>query len=244
MEANIMAMNEHEINLVSLAKSGDTKAFEELYTRYHNKIFALALMTVKNESDAEDILQQVFVSAWQSVHDLTNLESFDMWLQKITLNQCYILLRRKSLVILMDAENETEDISEELSNMFLPAVYSERDDLQKRLGKIIDSLSEVQRQTIVLYYFNEQKVDEIAYIMECIAATVESRLFLARKAIRAEVKEEEQRNEEKFYGVVGIPMLSLGDLLAQHINFQALSGERSTGVFKAVSETISPIGYL
>ena len=234
-----MAMNEHEISLVSSAKSGNTQAFEELYDRYYGKIFALARMTVKNEADAEDILQQAFVSAWRNMNSLTNPEAFSTWLQKITLNHCYTLLRRKNITILMDAESETEDFSEEASDELLPAVYAERDDLRTRLGKIIDSLSEVQKQTIVLYYFNEQKVEEIAYIMECNVATVKSRLFLARKAIRAEVEEEERKSGEKFYGIAGIPMLPFGEMLTQYINSQALSAEISSGVLAALTETIS-----
>ena len=234
-----MAMNDYDISLVTSAKSGDTRAFEELYDRYYGKIFALARMTVKNEADAEDILQQAFLSAWRNMRSLTNPEAFSTWLQKITLNQCYSLLRRKNIKILMDAESETEDFSEDESDEFLPAVYAERDDLRSRLGKIIDSLSEVQKQTVVLHYFNEQKVEEIAYIMECNVGTVKSRLFLARKAIRAEVEEEERKSGEKFYGIAGIPMLSLGSLLNGHFEAQLLTTDVLAKTLAAISEAIS-----
>jgi len=234
-----MAMNEYDIDLVTSAKNGSTQAFEELYERYYGKIFALARMTVKNEADAEDILQQAFISAWRNMHSLTSPEAFSTWLQKITLNQCYALLRKKNITVVMDAESETEDFSEEISEDFLPAVYAEQDDLRLRLGKIIDNLSDVQKQTIVLYYFNEQKVEEIAYIMECTVGTVKSRLFLARKAIRTEVEEEERKSGQKFYGIAGIPVLSLGDLLAQQFGAQALSGEISSGILAALIKTIS-----
>jgi len=139
----------------------------------------------------------------------------------------------------MDAESETEDFSEDESDEFLPAVYAERDDLRSRLGKIIDSLSEVQKQTVVLHYFNEQKVEEIAYIMECNVGTVKSRLFLARKAIRAEVEEEERKSGEKFYGIAGIPMLSLGSLLNGHFEAQLLTTDVFAKTIAAISEAIS-----
>ena len=58
-----MPMNEREITLVNYAKQGDSEAFEELYNHYYGKMFALARVTVKNEADAEDILQQAFVNA-------------------------------------------------------------------------------------------------------------------------------------------------------------------------------------
>jgi RNA polymerase sigma-70 factor (ECF subfamily) len=77
-------MTEKEAQLVTSAKNGDSSAFEELYTRYYKKIFALARMTVKNEADAEDILQQAFVNAWRSLPNLANPKGFNTWLQKIT----------------------------------------------------------------------------------------------------------------------------------------------------------------
>jgi RNA polymerase sigma factor (sigma-70 family) len=234
-----MAMNEHDINLVAAAKAGNGKAFEDLYAVYYNKIFALARMTVKNDANAEDILQDAFICAWKNMHTLTNPAAFSTWLQKITLNECYSLLRKKNIAILMDAESEIEDYADEPSDEFLPAVYAERDDLRERLGKIIDGLSEVQKQTIVLYYFNEQKVEEIAYIMECNAGTVKKRLFLARKAIRAEVEEEERKSGEKFYGIAGIPMLALGELLKSQIEAQLIAAEVYTTALVAITEAIS-----
>jgi len=235
-----MAMNEYEISLVINAKNGDSMAFEELYSHYYGKIFALARMTVKTEADAEDVLQQTFISAWRNLHNLNNPKFFSTWLQRITLNQCYMLLRKKNIAILIDAERDVDDfLEEEESNDLLPAIYAERDDLRVRLGKIIDDLSEVQKQTIVLYYFNEQKVEEIATIMECSVGTVKTRLRLARNAIRSEVEEEERKSGEKFYGIVGIPLLPFGEMFVQHIQLQITSSNAYSGVLAIVREAIS-----
>jgi len=237
-----MAMNEHEIALVTDAIKGDIKAFEELYTHYYGKIFALARMTVKNETDAEDILQQTFINAWQSLSSLDNPEAFNTWLQKITLNLSYNLLRKKNMAILTDIEGDTEEIIEDASDDFIPSMYAERDDLRLRLGKIIDGLSEIQKQTVVLYYFNEQKVEEISYIMDCSVGTVKKRLFLARKAIRTEIEEEERKSGEKFYGIAGIPMLPLGELLCSHIESQLLAADAYTSILASIIESISSQG--
>jgi len=235
-----MAMSEFEVTLVTAAKSGNNKAFEELYNHFYNKIFALARMTVKNEADAEDILQQAFLSAWRNLHTLNDPAAFNTWIQKITLNQCYALLRKKNIAILLDAEGEIENFGEEEPDGdLLPAVYAERDDLRARLGKIIDDLSEVQKQTVILYYFNELKVEEISYVMECTVGTVKTRLFLARKAIRSEVEEQERKSGEKFYGIAGIPMLSLGNLLTQMFEAQAISTASSASILSSISNTIA-----
>ena len=234
-----MAMSEHDIELVVSAQGGDGKAFEELYTRYYNKILALSRMTVKNEADSEDILQQTFVSAWQNLHSLTSPAAFNTWLQKIALNQCHSLLRRKNIAILMDADNDIENFDDESSDDLLPAIYAERDDLRTRLGKIINGLSDVQKQTITLYYFSDQKVEEIAYIMECNISTVKTRLLLARKAIRSEVEEEERKSGEKFYGIAGIPLLPIGTMLVQQIQSQMPSSGVYYGALAGVTEAIS-----
>ena len=237
-----MAMNEREIALVSAAKAGDSKAFEDLYNHYYGKIFALARMTVKNDANAEDILQDTFISAWKNLNTLANPAAFNTWLQKIALNQCYSLLRKKNITIQMDEESDIEDFIEEPSNELLPSIYAERDDLRIRLGKIIDGLSDIQKQTVVLYYFNEQKVEEIAYIMDCNVGTVKKRLFLARKAIRTEVEEEERKSGEKFYGIAGIPMLPIGSLLAQQFESQVLATEVYATILATVTEAISGAG--
>jgi len=91
----------------------------------------------------------------------------------------------------------------------LPSVYAERDDLRVRLGKIIESLSDVQKQTILLFYFDELKVEEIAYVMGCSVGTVKTRLFLARKTIKTEIEEKERVSGEKFYGISGVPLLPI-----------------------------------
>lgn len=234
-----MSMSEHEISLVTAAKDGDSRAFEELYDRYYGKILALACMTVRNDANAEDILQETFILAWRNLHRLARPDVFCTWVQKIALAQCYSLLRKKSIAILLDAESEIEANLEESSDELLPAVYAERDDLCIRLSKIIDGLSEVQRQTMVLSYFNEQKDEEIADIMECNADTVKKRLFLARKAVCAEVEEEERKSGQEFYGVAGIPTLALGDLLKRQLETSMQSAGIYASALAALKKAIS-----
>jgi RNA polymerase sigma-70 factor (ECF subfamily) len=84
-----MAMTENEKNLVAHSKTGNGKAFEELYNIYYNKILTLARVTVKNDADAEDILQQAFTNAWENLAGLSNPAAFSVWMQKITVNLCY-----------------------------------------------------------------------------------------------------------------------------------------------------------
>jgi len=235
-----MAMGEREIMLVDAAINGDTGCFEELYELYHRKVFALARMTVKKKSDAEDILRQTFLSAWRDLHTLNVPSAFSTWIQKIALNMCYSLLRKKSIAMLLDAVDDIEKFGEGATDGdLLPAAYAERDDLRASLGKIIDGLSEVQKQSVVLFYYNGLDVDEISYVMGCNTGTAKSRLFLARKAVRSEIDELEMRSGLKLCGVAGVQMLPFADLLAQQLEAQTISPAVSESILGTIDSDIN-----
>ena len=233
-----MAMTDYQVQLVVAAQNGDVKSFEELFAIYYEKVYALARMILKNSGDAEDVLQETFITAWRKLGSLETPPTFSVWLQIIAKNLCNMQLRRKSLAILLDADQDIENIDIEDDKELLPAVYAERADLRERLGRIIDSLSEVQRQAITLFYFNEMSVDEIAVVMACSVNTVKTRLFLARKAIRAEVEEQEEKSGEKFYGIAWMPMLPLGELLRAQIGSMSIGSGAAGASLNAITNSI------
>ena len=209
-----MAMTQQQVQLVTAAQNGDQKSFEALYGIYYGKIYALARMILKNESNAEDVLQDTFITAWRKLGTLKTPETFSVWLQIIAKNLCNDQLRKKNIAILLDADRDIEDFDAEDTEELLPAIYTERADLKERLGRIIERLSDVQRQAIVLYYYSGLSVEEISDVMECGVNTVKTRLYLARRTIRAEIEEEERKSGERFFGIIGVPMLPFGRLIA------------------------------
>ncbi|MCL1835189.1 MAG: sigma-70 family RNA polymerase sigma factor [Oscillospiraceae bacterium] len=237
-----MAMTQQQIELVAAAQNGDMGSFEQLYAIYYNKVYGFSRMILKNAADAEDVLQETFITAWRKLDTLKAPPAFPSWLQVIAKNLCNMQLRKKNIAILLDAEQDIEDFDVSDIDEPLPAVYAERADLKERLGRIIDGLSEVQRQAVVLYYFNELSVDEIADIMECSANTVKTRLFLARKAIRSEVEEQESKSGERFYGIVGIPLLPFAKIILSHMEHIAIDQTIADASLEAIAATISSDG--
>ncbi|MCL2756647.1 MAG: sigma-70 family RNA polymerase sigma factor, partial [Coriobacteriia bacterium] len=237
-----MAMTEQQIKLVVAAQNGDSKSFGDLFALYYDKVYALIRMILKNSNDAEDVLQETFITAWRKLNTLETPLTFSVWIQVIARNHCNMVLRKKNMAILLDAEQEIEDFDTEDSSDLLPAVYTERADLKERLGRIIDGLSEVQRQAIVLYYFNGMSVSEIADMMECSVNTVKTRLYLARKAIRSEVEEQERRSGEKFYGLAGIPMLPFGNVMYAHLQSLSIGKGAASVTLQAIMNSISGSG--
>lgn len=221
--------------LVFAARNGNAKCFEELYKRYYDKIYALARGTVKNDADAEDVLQSTFIKAWQSLRSLEDPAAFNTWLQHITLNECYSLMRKSRPTLSMEEEGEDGELLQLESDLMLPQEYAERSDLSQRLGKIVGELSDVQRETILLYYYEEMSVEEIARTMDCSAGTVKSRLFLARNAIKTEIEEQERKTGQKFYSAVPVPF---GGLLVKLIRETMIPQARAMTVYGRVAHVL------
>lgn len=234
-----MSNNIDSKRLVIAAKNGDIECFEELYKLYYDKIYALALTIVKNSADAEDVLQVTFVKAWQNIEKLENVSAFNTWLQRIAINQCNSMLRKSNKQeYSINDEGDDGELLQIESDLMLPEQYAERDDLSIRLRAIIDELSVVQRETILLYYYNELSVEEIAQIMDCSEGTVKSRLFLARKAIKTEIEEQEKKTGEKFYGIAGVALIPFGGLFIREIKRIIISGNEAANIYSSISNTL------
>ena len=221
-----------KISVVAAAQNGDAKCFEELYIAYHKKVFAIIIATLKNSADAEDVLQQTFINAWQNLKNLSDPSAFNTWIQRIAVRQCYTLLRKKNPQTLPNMENVIENVNTEVSETLIPSVYAEREDLRLRMRIIIENLSEVKRQAVFLYYYDGLKIEEIAEVLECGTNTVKSRLLQARKTIRDEIIEQERKTGEKFYGVAGIPQLSLTEHITLQAEAASLSSEASNAILQ------------
>lgn len=224
--------------LVWAAQGGDGNSFTELYRLYYPKVFALAKVTVKSEADAEDVLQMTFLKAWDNLDKLKNPAAFSTWIQRITLNQCYSLLRKRHIDVSIDEDDEENEPIQLQSDLMLPEVYAERSDLKARLGKIIRELSAVQQQTITLYYYDELPVENIAWIMDCGVNTVKSRLFLARKSIKTEIEEQERKSGQVFYGVMGLGLVPFGTLFGEQVEAAALSKSAAAALLKGIAAQI------
>lgn len=232
----------YEQSLVFAAKNGNERSFEELYRLYYQKVYALALAAVKNAADAEDAVQMTFISAWQNLRSLEDLSAFNTWLQRICRNNCYTLLRNRRNDVSTDDLTDEEfvfDVAAELkSDMMLPQLYAERADLRARLGRIIDELSSVQRQTLTLHYFSGLSVEEIARVMDVSEGTVKSRLFLARRAIRTEIEEEERKTGQKFYGVAW-PLVPFAVCYLQKVQAAGLSEAAAASLFRRITDALA-----
>ena len=182
--------------LVRQAKDGDKEAFESLVRRHQSRVFAVAGGILRNREDVEDIAQQVFLKAYFSLKRFDQRAAFSTWLYKITLNECWDLLRkRKVRPLVLEV-----DLSEEQARQYQAAeeVADGRPDASDRLAarerveQLLECLEERDRTMLVLKEVQGFTVEEIAEIMGINSNTVKVRLFRARQRIAERIRRKRQ----------------------------------------------------
>jgi RNA polymerase sigma-70 factor (ECF subfamily) len=178
--------------LVRRAQHDDKEAFEVLVRRHQNRVLAVAGGILRNKEDVEDIAQQVFLKAYFSLKRFDQRAAFTTWLYKITVNECWDLLRkRKVRPLLYEAE-----LSEEQARMYRASEETEdgapdvSDTLAAReqVERLLDCLEERDRMMLILKEVQGFSVEEIAEILEINGNTVKVRLFRARQRITERMK--------------------------------------------------------
>ena len=176
-----------ERQLVRRAQRGDKESFEILVERHQHRVFAVARGILKRQEDVEDIAQQVFVKAYFSLKRFDQRAAFSTWLYKITVNECWDLLRkRKARPLVYEA-----DFSEEQSRQFSATEQkadsgpdtSERMAMRQRLDTMLAQLDDRDRAMLILKEVEGFSVEEIADSLGLNANTVKVRLFRARRRI-------------------------------------------------------------
>ena len=178
--------------LVRRAQRDDKQAFEELVKRHQNRVFAVAGGILRSREDVEDIAQQVFLKAYFSIKRFDQRAAFSTWLYKITVNECWDLLRkRKVRPLVVEAELSEEQAQEYQSSSEQGdgrPDTSEQLAAREQVENLISCLEERDRSMLVLKEVEGFSVEEIAEIMGINANTVKVRLFRARKKITERVR--------------------------------------------------------
>jgi len=178
--------------LVRLAQTGDKEAFEELVRRHQHRVFAVAGGILRRREDVEDIAQQVFVKAYFSIKRFDQRAAFSTWLYKITVNECWDLLRKKKVRPLL----YESDLSEEQVQQFSAAEkfesgaqdVSDKLEAQQRVEILLQGLDERDRMMLILKEVEGFAIEEIAEILDLNANTVKVRLFRARRRIVSQAR--------------------------------------------------------
>lgn len=197
------------IDLVSRAKAGEGEAVNDLFTAFYGDVYYFALKTVKDEQVAQDVTQETFVEIINTIEELKEPAAFVSWLKQITYHQCTRYFKKKKDVIVDEDEGggSVFDTVAEDNAEFIPDEALDKKDFKATVLSLLDELSPEQHAAVMLYYFDELSVTEIAKIQGVSTGTVKSRLNYGRKAIKEAVAEYEKKNGVKLHSVPFIPLV-------------------------------------
>lgn len=190
--------------LVEQTKTGDNKSFDKLYKLTEKEIWFTCISFLKNETTAQDIMQETYITAFLKIQTLDKTAQFRSWLNRIAVNKCKDYLKGKGEIELNDEILENSLVADEIS---LPEEYVTNKSKRECILSIMQkTLSDVQYQTVICYYFNEMSVEEIATLFECSKGTVLSRLNYSRAKMKTAIEKYEEENNDKLHGVVFVPL--------------------------------------
>ena len=179
--------NAEDVRLMLLVSAGDTAAFEELVERHQRLVVGTVARMLGNNSEVEDISQQVFVRVWKSAKRYVPRAKFTTWLLKITRNLVFNELRRRSRHAQTSLQPETEESERPIRDerAIAPDAALLEQELQEAVEAAIARLPETQRMAVVLRRYDELSYEEIAEILDQSVPAVKSLLFRARTELRA-----------------------------------------------------------
>lgn len=197
------------IRLVRDLQSGKPEAAGQLYDAFQPDIYYFIKKTVQDPILAEDLTQDTFMEILQTIDKLQEPVAFVTWSRQIAYHRCTAHFRKRTELLADESEDgySVFDTIEEDRTEFLPDEALDKAELQKAIHAMIDALSEEQRSAIMMRYFDELSVKEIAAIQGVSEGTVKSRLNYGRKAIKDSVESYEKKNNIKLHCAGVVPLL-------------------------------------
>jgi RNA polymerase sigma-70 factor (ECF subfamily) len=177
--------------LVERCQQGDLCAFTTLFHAYQTRVYRLAVTILRDERDAEDAVQDVFVRLFERIHAYRGEAAFTTWLTAIVVNHCRDRLRRRKVRQALSLGRLCRQASEE----DLSEVVAWRQQWQT-LWALVDRLDEQYRLPVILHYHEGLSCGEVAQVLDLPVGRVYSRLNAARVQLRAMLQE--QRNQPGF----------------------------------------------
>jgi RNA polymerase sigma-70 factor, ECF subfamily len=172
-----------DAELTDRVRAGETRLFAELVKRYQDPVFAMAMRFLSTPGDAEDVAQEAFLRAYRGLAGFKGDAKFSTWLYRITWNLCADWKRKhggpRKRTTALDTAGDFADTRVDLEANLLNGEERER------VRRALDGLGERYRSVVSLLYYQKLSYDQIAAVLDVPLKTVETRLYRARKMLRA-----------------------------------------------------------
>jgi RNA polymerase sigma-70 factor (ECF subfamily) len=177
-----------EQELIREFKRGNEQAFNHLVLRYREKVYWIVRRMISDHDEADDIAQNVFIKAYQSLHSFKGNSSFYTWLYRITINLTLNEIRRKKIRQIFSLERDAP--VQIASRDDLPLERMEKEERQLLIRQAIDRLPEKQKKVFVLRYYEELPYEEISKILNTSVGGLKANYFHAVQKIGKFLKHE------------------------------------------------------
>jgi RNA polymerase sigma factor (sigma-70 family) len=174
--------------LVQQILAGNQRAFKEFILQYQNLVSHLVFRMIPNDSDREDICQDIFLKVYQHLANFQFESKLSTWIAKITYNTCLNFLEKKRVSLFDDLTPEELTLDDLSGSSALPDSFTEKQDISRRLQMEIEKLPVHYRTILTLYHLDEMSYREICQITEMPEGTVKNYLFRARKMLKDRLK--------------------------------------------------------
>jgi RNA polymerase sigma-70 factor (ECF subfamily) len=200
IESKVGGPPSEETVLVNAARAGDISAFEKLVHRYDRNVFRIAQHITQNREDAEDVVQDAFLKAFQNLGQFQGQSKFYTWLVRITVNEALMRLRRRrpERMVSLDEDVKTEEdsIPREVADWAPnPEQLYNQSQLKDILAKTIQGLPAGFRTVFVLRDVEGLSTEETADALNLSVPAVKSRLLRARLQLRERLNKYFKRRE-------------------------------------------------
>lgn len=182
---------EYEIDKIKLAKnirkaqSGNSKAFESIIKETQDFIYYYCLSLLKSEDDAAEAVQDIYIIIFKRLNSIKNPDAFLGWLKVVSSNYCKNkLIRKNNTMTLDDGYMYPDDTCPQLN----PEKNIETDELCALINEAVSKLPDFQRECILMHYYYQMSISQIAAALGIKEGTVKSRLFNARKSLKAKLE--------------------------------------------------------
>lgn len=168
---------------ISISASDPHQLLNELMAAYGNELKRIAFLYVNDESECEDIIQEVFVSCFRNIHNFQHSSSYKTWLTRITINKCKDHLKKwsfRNLLYRPFVSVQKTDPSAEVSAMSEMAA--------EEMAGYLSHLSPKYKDVLILFYYQELTMNEISDVLDVGSNTVKSRLLRGKKALQVELE--------------------------------------------------------
>ncbi len=168
-------------NLVKQTLGGNRNAYRRLVERYRNSVYGVAISYTNDFDLAEDLAQEAFIRAYYRLDMLNDGEQFGSWLRKIVLNLCKMDFRKRKTVPLERVDVDPDTI---VGSSLPPDEALEKHENRGQVLDALKQLSQSDREAVVLYYLDGERIESVGQFMGISSAAVKMRLHRARKQLR------------------------------------------------------------